>query len=310
MNIRHLFGLFHFIIFGLFSPAAESAFFGPDAYLLVNDLRGLQKSASLEWKGAKIGKATVVGMENGQHRLDLSIQSDYFSNLHADVRFVLDGEAGKITLIGGDKHGSPNILKGDQIFEAQNLATQGTQVVKDILRNALDGVKGFTKGVARDSDSSSPEDNKRFDSNKNTSRSLDWLRGRPDLILRGNLEETSSGTPVKWQGGIIGKIVKITNFGAEEQAEVQLSSGYQGQLRSDARFAIEKGMPVTVNIIGGVDPAAVALEKGATIRQQSAEDLGSKAGVLVRGLIKQGVEASRDAVKTIQEEVKKQSPQP
>ena len=310
MKIPNLFSLFTLVFIYLSSPEARCSIFGPDAYLVVDDLRGLQKTATVEWKGANIGKATVVGMENGKHRVDLSIEAKYFSNVHSDVRFVLDSETGRIRLVGGDTNASPPLPKGAQILELPKLATQATQAAKNVLGNAIDGVKGFTKGVAGNPEGSSTEENKPVNSNKKPLLGLDWFGGGPDVILLGNLEDISPGALVKWQGGTIGKVVKITTEGAGGRADVQLSSGYQGKLRNDARFAVEKGTPVAVKIIGGTDPVAPPLAKGATLRQQTAEELGTKAGVIVRGLIKQGVDATRDAVKTVEEEVKKQSQKP
>lgn len=79
--------------------------------------------------------------------------------------------------------------------------------------------------------------------------------------MLGNLDDISPGALVKWQGGTIGKVVKITIEGAGGRADVQLSSGYQGKLRNDARFAVEKGTPVAVKIIGDTDPVAPPLAK-------------------------------------------------
>jgi hypothetical protein len=105
-------------------------------------------------------------MENGKHRVDLSIETRYFSNIHSDVRFVLDSDTGRIRLVGGDTKASPPLPKGGQVLEVSKLATQATQAAKNVLGNAIDGVKGFTKGVAGNPEGSSTEENKPINSNK------------------------------------------------------------------------------------------------------------------------------------------------
>ena len=104
--------MLRFIFLNAFAPGA---LFGPDAFLLLDDMHGLPRDAKVDWRGMEVGKLSRLGMEKGRHKVELSIEKQYLDNMHADIRFTIDETARVIHLVGGAGTTYPAFEKGAEI---------------------------------------------------------------------------------------------------------------------------------------------------------------------------------------------------
>jgi hypothetical protein len=286
------------IVISMSSPLL-AALFGSDIFFLVDDLHGLPKESLVDWRGALVGKIKSLGMERGKHRVELDIEAQYFNNMHADIRFSIDPEAKRVHLTGGDSESFPKIEKGSQISQEASPVVKGAVVTRNQLNVAMDGVRGFLRGIRgpRVQDPLKPP----LDPSLGSEGWGDWVAAGTDFSIHGEIVGLTEDSPVVWQGGYVGKVVKIGCQNSKFHADVRLFSGYRGKIFSDARFILEPGSPATLKIVGGTEESAGLLKKGGILPPLSAGEAGERAGTALRNWVLRSSEAAKEAFSAMQE---------
>lgn len=285
----------------IFSASAPlpAALFGPDLFFLVDDMRGLPKDAPVDWRGAAVGKIRALGMERGKHRVELEIEAQYLKSMHVDIRFSIDAESKRVRLTGGDSESLPKVEKGSQILQEVSPAVKGAAVTRKKLDSAMDGVKGFLRGI-RGPQVQDPSQPPQAPSSGSEGWS-EWINAGTDFSIYGEIVGLTEESPVIWQGGYVGRIVKVGHQNAQLYADVRLFSGYRGKMFSDARFILERGNPATLKIVGGTDESAGPLKKGAILPPLSASEAGERAGTAIRHWVLRGGEAFKEVFSAMQD---------
>jgi hypothetical protein len=292
---------------------ASGALFGPDAYLLLDDMHGLPRDAKVDWRGVEVGKLSRLGMEKGRHKVELSIEKQYLENMHTDIRFTIDETAKVIHLVGGAGTTYPALEKGAEILQSPSASSKAAAAGLRVVEDAKDGVSGFFKGLRGPIVPESPT--KPSEPIENSVDWKEWMQGGIDFYLLGILEGVSKGAPIIWKGGVIGRVTGITTQDKIPKLEVRLLPGYRGQLHSDVRFVVAGGNPVGIRLVGGNDEATPLLAKGAIVPAQTASEAGERAGTAFRSWLQNGGDAAKELgraindkelIRAIEEEIQNQ----
>ena len=296
-NLTHLL----FVLSLLFSAASPlpAALFGPDLFFLVDDMQGLPKESVVDWRGAAVGKIKSLGMERGKHRVELEIEAQYFNNMHADIRFSIDPAAKRVHLTGGDSESFPKIEKGFQVTQETSPAVKGAVVTRKQLDVAMDGVRGFVRGI-RGPQVQDPVKPPSAPSSGSEGWG-EWVAAGTDFSIYGDIVGLTEESPVVWQGGYVGKIVKIGYQNSQLYADVRLFSGYRGKMFSDARFILERGSPATLKIVGGTEESTGLLKKGGILPPLSAGEAGERAGAALRNWVLRSGESAKEVFSAMQD---------
>lgn len=297
----------------LLTTFASGALFGPDAYLLLDDMHGLPRDAKVDWRGVEVGKLSRLGMEKGRHRVELTIEKQYLENMHADIRFTIDDTAKVIRLVGGAGTTYPALEKGAEILESPSVGAKAAAAGMRVVEDARDGFSGFFRGLRGPSAPESPT--KPSEPAENTADWKEWMQGGIDFYVLGTLEGVSKGAPVVWKGGVIGRVTGTTTQDSVPKVEVRLLPGYRGQLHSDVRFVVAGGNPAGIRLVGGNDEAAPLLAKGAIVPAQTPSEAGERAGTAFRNWLQNGTDTAKELgraindkqlIRAIEEEIRNQ----
>ena len=281
----------------LLTGLATAAFFGPDAYLLLNDMQGLPRDAKVDWRGAEVGRISRLGMEKGRHRVELSIEKQYLENMRSDIRFTIDETAKVVHLVGGATNALPAFEKGSEILEAPSPTAQAVAVGKRAIDDAKDGVSGFIKGLRGRVHQDASD--RKSEPAENSPDWTEWMGGGIDFYMIGSMDGVAKGAPVLWKGGVIGRVTGTNTQDNLPKVEVRLFPGYRGQLHSDVRFVVAGGNPMGIRLIGGTDEAAPLLSRGAMVPAQTPAEAGERAGAAIRNWIQNGTEAAKELGRAI-----------
>jgi hypothetical protein len=297
----------------LFTALAQAALFGPDAYLLLNDMQGLPRDAKVHWRGVEVGKISRLGMEKGRHRVELTLEKQYLENMRADIRFTIDETSKVLRLIGGAGTASPAFEKGSEILEAPSTAAKAVAAGRRAVDDAKDGVRGFLKGLRGQPQQDAGA--KTAEPAENSPDWTEWMHSGVDFYMVGVMDGVAKGAPILWKGGVIGRVTGAVTQGNLPKVEARLFPGYRGQLHSDVRFVVAGGNPVGIRLIGGTEEAAPLLARGAIVPAQTPAEAGERAGAAFRNWLQNGAEAAKELgravndkqlIRAIEEEIRNQ----
>ena len=283
----------------LLALPASAALFGPDAYIYLDDMKGLPRDAKVDWRGGEVGRISRLGMEKGRHRVELSIERQYLENMRADVRFTVDETTKVVHLVGGVGDAFPLLQKGSEIPEAPSSAAKAVAAGIRAIDEARDGITGFLRGLRGQAPQEAPAAD--VEPAASSPEWTEWMRGGIDFYLSGPMEGVAKGAPIFWKGGLIGRVTGVTVQNNSPRVEVRLFPGYRGQLHSDVRFGLAGANPTGIRLIGGNDDAAPLLAKGATVPAETPAEAGERAGGAFRNWLQNGTEAAKELGRAINE---------
>lgn len=252
----------------------------PDALVYISNMKGIQDGADVVWIGQKVGAISSRSMEQGVHRLELTLDPAVFKTIHSDAEIRIDREHGVLVLVGGDRKTEPFLKKGTELPLERGRLLKSVTRARQRFEGALEKVSGYWEGffcpLKKRPETSDYEAVAQITKRRQTDNR------ESDFFVVGSLGGIEVGAGVEWKGACIGKVTQLGYYERRQKAEVILDNGYFGKLRSDARIQIVQSEPPVMRIIGGDDANYKILNSGQCIPVQSISDEGKMEGAKLR----------------------------